>query len=84
MGIVGPAYKNPHRYTSATTRRMGIVAGIDIAPTALHHLGLKIAGDVRGQPIEPSGGTRTAPTTSRRSSAVSPASRSAASPRSRA
>lgn len=58
MGIVGPAYKNPHRYTSATTRRMGIVAGIDIAPTVLHHLGLKIAGDVSGQSIEPSGGSR--------------------------
>jgi hypothetical protein len=57
-GIVSDAYKNPHRFTAETTRRDGIVAAIDFAPTVLDHLGLKIDKDVRGQPITPAGGTR--------------------------
>jgi hypothetical protein len=57
-GIVSNAYKDPHRFTAQTTRRNGIIAAIDFAPTVLNHLGLKIDKDVRGQPITPSGGTR--------------------------
>ena len=38
---------------SDTTRRDGVVAGIDLLPTALDHLGIPVPGDVRGEPIEP-------------------------------
>jgi hypothetical protein len=37
--------------TSPSTRRRGIVAGIDILPTVLDHLGLPIPSVVRGQAI---------------------------------
>lgn len=57
-GIVSSEYTDPHRFTSSTTRRNGIIAGIDFAPTVLDHLGLKISDDIRGQVINPSGGSR--------------------------
>ncbi len=41
--------------TSDTTRRDGIVAGIDVTPTILDWLGLPISDDVRGEPIVKSG-----------------------------
>lgn len=41
--------------TSETTRRHGIVAGIDILPTVLRHLGIKTPDDVRGTPIKAEG-----------------------------
>jgi hypothetical protein len=41
--------------TSATTTLPGLVAGIDLAPTVLAHLGLPIPADVRGQAIQASG-----------------------------
>ncbi len=41
--------------TSNTTTLPGIVAGIDIAPTALGHLAVGVPVDMRGQPIEISG-----------------------------
>jgi hypothetical protein len=41
--------------TSATSRGDGIVAGIDILPTVLDHLGLKVPSGVKGQPIEVEG-----------------------------
>jgi hypothetical protein len=37
--------------TSETTHRAGIVALIDVLPTVLHHLGVAISPDVRGEPI---------------------------------
>src|SRR3954454_1204774 len=41
--------------TSETTHRAGIVALIDVLPTVLHHLGLPVSSDVRGEPIVASG-----------------------------
>jgi hypothetical protein len=41
--------------TSNTTTLPGVIAGIDIAPTALAHLAIGIPTDVRGQSIEISG-----------------------------
>ena len=38
--------------TSATTRRSGLVAATDVAPTILEHLGIAIPDDMNGQPIE--------------------------------
>lgn len=38
--------------TSATTRRNGLVAATDIAPTVLEHLGITPPDDMNGQPIE--------------------------------
>ncbi len=39
------------RLTSQTTHTDGVVAGIDLAPTILEHLGIPIPGAVKGQPI---------------------------------
>ena len=39
------------RLTSETTHVDGIVAGIDIAPTVLEHLGLPVPSVVKGQPM---------------------------------
>lgn len=50
LGLGGPA-----GLTSASTKLDGIVAGIDLAPTALHWLGLKVPNDMKGQRIELSG-----------------------------
>ncbi len=44
-----------HSLTSDTTRRQYIVAGIDILPTVLDHLGIAIPDKVVGQPIRVSG-----------------------------
>ena len=41
----------PGNVTSATTRRDGIVAGIDVLPTVLRHLGLTVPDEVKGRPI---------------------------------
>ena len=41
----------PGTLTSATTRRDGIVAAIDVLPTILRHLELAIPADVHGEPI---------------------------------
>jgi hypothetical protein len=37
--------------TSQTTHTDGVVAGIDVAPTILEHLGRSVPGAVKGQPI---------------------------------
>lgn len=42
----------PRGMTSQTTHQPGLIAGIDILPTALKHLGITIPKDVKGQPIE--------------------------------
>ena len=41
--------------TSETSRNNGIVAGIDILPTVLDHLGLKVPKGVKGQPMRVEG-----------------------------
>jgi hypothetical protein len=47
LGLGGPA-----GLTSASTKLDGIVAGIDLAPTALRWLGLSVPDDMKGQRIE--------------------------------
>lgn len=37
--------------TSNTTHQDGLIAGIDVLPTVLHHLGLKVPRSVKGQQI---------------------------------
>jgi hypothetical protein len=53
MGIVG--LKSNGALTSETTHRHGIVAAIDLLPTVLTHLGIKIPDAVKGQPITTEG-----------------------------
>ncbi|HEX6209088.1 MAG TPA: hypothetical protein VF058_12120, partial [Actinomycetota bacterium] len=38
--------------TSDTTRRAGLVANVDVAPTLLAHLGVPVPGEMTGSPIE--------------------------------
>lgn len=45
----------PRGLTSKTTHQPGLVAGIDIMPTALKYLGLPVPKNVKGQPFEVSG-----------------------------
>jgi hypothetical protein len=45
----------PRGLTSRSTRRDGIVAGIDIAPTVLQHLGAAVPKEVKGEPIRAAG-----------------------------
>ena len=53
---VGMSGAQPARgLTSNTTTLPGIVAGIDIAPTALEHLAIGVPAEMRGQSIEVSG-----------------------------
>ena len=47
LGLGGPA-----NITSASTKLDGIVAGIDLPPTILDWLGLKVPDDMKGQQIE--------------------------------
>lgn len=41
--------------TSSTTHLRGIVAGIDVLPTVLEHLGVAVPSDVKGQPMRVEG-----------------------------
>ncbi|WP_372790965.1 hypothetical protein [Paraconexibacter sp.] len=45
----------PGALTSDTTRLQGMVAGIDIFPTVLEHLGVPVPRSVKGQPIRVEG-----------------------------
>ncbi len=45
----------PKGLTSATTHQPGLIAGIDLLPTILRHLGVKVPKDVKGQPIQVTG-----------------------------
>jgi hypothetical protein len=47
VGIAGLGYAG--ELTSATTRQPGLLAGIDLAPTALRYLGLDVPSAMRGQ-----------------------------------
>ena len=59
LGILGLGPSSPpgrpSGLTSDSTKLDGIVAGIDIAPTALRWLGLKVPDDMKGQQIERKG-----------------------------
>jgi hypothetical protein len=45
----------PRGLTSKTTHQPGLVAGIDIMPTVLKHLGIPVPKNVKGQPFEVGG-----------------------------
>jgi hypothetical protein len=49
-GVAGPGIHGQLR--SATTRRTGLIAAIDVAPTVLKRLGIPIPDEMQGQPIE--------------------------------
>src|SRR3954469_1104172 len=49
-GIAGPGIRGQLR--SATTRRNGLIAATDVAPTVLRALGIGVPDDMQGQPIE--------------------------------
>jgi hypothetical protein len=51
IAVAGPG-TGGHGITSDTTRTRGVIAGIDLLPTILRHLGRPIPGAVAGQPIE--------------------------------
>ena len=53
IGILGLGH--PSGLTSDSTKLDGIVAGIDLAPTALQWLGLTVPDDMKGQRIEQKG-----------------------------
>jgi hypothetical protein len=50
-GILGPGFRARVLY-SPTTRRTGLVAATDMAPTLLHYLGVRIPKQVEGRIIE--------------------------------
>ncbi|HEX8075384.1 MAG TPA: hypothetical protein VF545_10435 [Thermoleophilaceae bacterium] len=50
-GLLGPGSKGEVLY-SPTTRRLGLVAATDFAPTVLHHLGIPEPGKMEGRVIE--------------------------------
>jgi hypothetical protein len=50
-GMLGPGAKGGVLY-SPTTRRLGLVAATDYAPTVLHHLGIPIPNKMQGRVIE--------------------------------
>jgi hypothetical protein len=50
-GIVGPGYRSAVLY-SPTTRRLGLVAATDMAPSVLHFLGVPIPKQMQGRVIE--------------------------------
>jgi hypothetical protein len=49
VGVLGMG--KPSSITSDTTRRTGLVAGIDVMPTVLDHIGVKVPKEVKGEPI---------------------------------
>jgi hypothetical protein len=50
-GMLGPGYRARVLY-SPTTRRPGLVAATDMAPTLLHYFGVKIPNQMEGRVIE--------------------------------
>jgi hypothetical protein len=44
-----------HTLTSQTTNQNGLIAAIDIGPTILEHLGLRVPVDMRGRPVRVGG-----------------------------
>lgn len=50
LGIVGPGFRDDVVY-SDTTRRVGVVAATDMAPTVLTHFSLDVPDAMEGQPV---------------------------------
>lgn len=48
-GVAAPGFEGTLR--SDTTRRTGLIAATDLAPTVLEHLGLAVPAEVEGEPI---------------------------------
>ncbi len=55
VGVAGLAGGGGRELTSHTTNQRGLVSAIDIAPTILDHLGLRVPDEMRGEPIETDG-----------------------------
>lgn len=55
IGVLGLSSGPPASLTSDSTQLDGIVAGIDIGPTALRWLGLQVPDAMKGQPIRLTG-----------------------------
>ena len=55
VGAVGLGGGPPGAISSPTTRRDGLVAGIDVAPTVLEHLGLDVPAAVSGRSMAVTG-----------------------------
>ena len=53
-GILGPGFRGGALY-SDTTRRVGLVAATDMAPTVLHHFGIAVPKAMEGRVIEARG-----------------------------
>lgn len=51
LGALGLGGAAGGRLTSRTTHVEGVVAGIDVAPTVLEHLGLPVPNEMKGRPI---------------------------------
>ena len=56
-GLAGPGFSAGGTLGSATTRRPGLVAGIDIAPTVLARIGVAVPKAMAGRPVEPRAGS---------------------------
>jgi hypothetical protein len=50
-GMLGRGFRN-NVLKSSTTRRVGLIAATDVAPTVLHHFGLKTPRQMEGRQIE--------------------------------
>jgi hypothetical protein len=49
--MYGPGFRGERVLTSSTTRRIGLIAATDVAPTVLHYFGLKVPRQMEGQRI---------------------------------
>ena len=54
-GVAGLPGGGGRELTSRTTNQRGLLSAIDIAPTILEHLGLRVPDEMRGEPIETDG-----------------------------
>jgi hypothetical protein len=55
VGVAGLRGSGERELTSRTTNQPGLLSTIDIAPTILGHLGLRVPDEIRGEPIETDG-----------------------------
>lgn len=51
-GVLHLGSDKPRDLTSETTRREGLVAGIDVLPTVFGHLAIKVPKQVKGEPLK--------------------------------
>jgi hypothetical protein len=59
-GVAGLRGGGQRELSSHTTNQRGLISAIDIAPTILDHLGVRVPADMRGQPIETDGALHSA------------------------